>query len=83
VRVRFDDGTVCKARILGEESTAPGPHHAGLTVRLAMKLEDPRASLPGVASVRLPGRSSFFRRRRPTGEVDLIIAKSKHGLTGG
>ena len=38
VRVRFEDGSDCRARVIAEKSSKPGPHWAGLTVRLAVKL---------------------------------------------
>jgi Ca-activated chloride channel family protein len=41
VQVRFDDGTVCDAQVLGRESSPYGPHEAGLTVRLGLTLADP------------------------------------------
>ncbi len=41
VQVRFDDGTVCDAHVLGRESSPYGPHEAGLTVRLGLTLADP------------------------------------------
>jgi hypothetical protein len=41
VRVSFDDGSSCDARVQGSESSPEGPHESGLTVRLALKLEDP------------------------------------------
>jgi Ca-activated chloride channel family protein len=41
VQVRFDDGTVCDAQVLGGESSPYGPHQVGLTVRLGLTLADP------------------------------------------
>ena len=38
VRVRFEDGSEYRARIIGDKSSKPGPHQEGLTVRLAVKL---------------------------------------------
>jgi Ca-activated chloride channel family protein len=43
VRVCFTDGSVCRAKVLGEESTPPGPHGEGLTVRLALELPGRRS----------------------------------------
>ena len=40
VHVRFDDGSDCRARVLGEECSRPGPHQEGLTIRLAVELVD-------------------------------------------
>jgi Ca-activated chloride channel homolog len=36
----FDDGTVREAIVIGMESSPEGPHHPGLTVRLALLLSD-------------------------------------------
>jgi hypothetical protein len=38
VRVRFEDGSDCRAKVLGKESSRPGPHEKGLTIRIAVKL---------------------------------------------
>jgi hypothetical protein len=38
VRVCFGDGTEVEATVLGNEGSPAGPHHAGLTVRLALTL---------------------------------------------
>ena len=40
VQVFFDDGSAGQATVQGAESSWPGPHAEGLTVRLAMQLED-------------------------------------------
>jgi len=40
VLIRFEDGDRGEARVVGNESSPPGPHRAGLTVRLALKLAD-------------------------------------------
>jgi hypothetical protein len=36
VRVVFLDGNECEAVVAGDESSPPGPHEAGLTVRLVL-----------------------------------------------
>ncbi len=38
VRAHFGDGFKCRASVLGNESSGPGPHQEGLTVRFAVKL---------------------------------------------
>ena len=38
VHVRFENGSHCSAEVLGGESSTPGPHREGLTVRLGIKL---------------------------------------------
>jgi hypothetical protein len=38
VHVCFEDGSDCRARVFGDESSQSGPHQAGLTIRLAVKL---------------------------------------------
>jgi hypothetical protein len=43
VQVRFDDGTVGEAQVLGSESSPYGPHEAGLTVRLGLILAAPHS----------------------------------------
>ena len=40
VQIHFDDGNPGQATVLGAESSYPGPHSEGLTVRLAVQLED-------------------------------------------
>jgi hypothetical protein len=39
VQVYFSDGTVCSASMLGEESSSRGPHHPGLTIRMALEID--------------------------------------------
>ncbi|MBZ5497402.1 MAG: VWA domain-containing protein [Acidobacteriia bacterium] len=51
VRVSFGDGTVRDATLVGQESSPPGPHHLGLTVRMALKLEDQYSWLHGEAQL--------------------------------
>jgi Ca-activated chloride channel family protein len=40
VNVSFSDGLMCGATMDCRESSSHGPHHAGLTVRMALRLED-------------------------------------------
>lgn len=40
IRVRLEDGSDCRARIIGDMSSKPGPHQEGLTVRLAVSLAE-------------------------------------------
>ncbi len=40
IHVRFDDGTEVTARVLDSQSSPPGPHREGLTVRLTLKLQE-------------------------------------------
>ncbi len=40
VRVVFLDGNECEAVVAGDESSLPGPHDAGLTVRLVLVIVD-------------------------------------------
>ncbi|HYK90763.1 MAG TPA: VIT domain-containing protein [Acidobacteriota bacterium] len=65
VQVRFDDGSTGDARVQGDRSTKPGPHKAGVTVRLALKLED--------HSVWESGGARLTWRQKNGREVDLHI----------
>jgi Ca-activated chloride channel family protein len=40
IHVRLQDGSDHMARVIGEKSSGPGPHHEGLIVRLAVELVD-------------------------------------------
>jgi hypothetical protein len=56
VQVQFDDASTCRARVLGKESSRPGPHQEGLTVRLAVKLSRRKSWRGREVSLRWEGR---------------------------
>jgi Ca-activated chloride channel family protein len=43
IQVEFEDGATCDGRLIPELSTEPGDHEPGLTVRLAIRLDDASA----------------------------------------
>jgi Ca-activated chloride channel family protein len=43
VQVWFGDGRYAEAIVLGEETSARGPHHPGLTIRLGVRLSESQA----------------------------------------
>jgi hypothetical protein len=57
VKVEYDHGTSCTARVVGRNGSKPGRYRAGLTVRLALKLEDGEQWRYGTAHITWPGRS--------------------------
>lgn len=65
VRVEFGDGIACNATVLGRESSPTGPHDLGLTVRMALKLDDPHGWHQGEA------RLSWSTAE--TGDVEIYI----------
>jgi Ca-activated chloride channel family protein len=66
VHVHFSDGMVCDAVVQGEETSPLGPHHQGLTIRMALKLADPYSWQHDEAQITW--------HTPVTGEVNLHIA---------
>jgi hypothetical protein len=52
----FDDRGSGSARLLGQDSSKPGPHRAGLTVRFSLRLEGDRSWHHESAEIRWQGR---------------------------
>jgi len=64
VDVLFDDaGGTNHARVLGRESSKPGPHPAGLTVRLALKLKGDRCWHHNAARIHWKANSVYVEIR--------------------
>ena len=80
VQVRFDDGIASDARVLSQESSPPGPHQAGLTVRLALKLEDHHCWHHNAARLHWTGRLQLSTQESQECDVDLHITL---GVKGG
>ncbi len=74
IRVLFDDGDKDTARVLGRDSTEPGPHEAGLTVRLALKLIGHRHWQHRDATLFWPCRTRLQGESIEAGDVELHIS---------
>jgi Ca-activated chloride channel family protein len=70
IYVEFEDCGHSPAGLLDRESTNRGPHQAGLTVRLALKLEPPRCWRHEAATIHWHGR---VRREHEEVETDVTI----------
>ena len=80
VQVSFDDGIGSDARVLSRESSPSGPHQAGLTVRLALKLEDHHCWHHNAARLHWTGRLQLPAQESQECDVDLHITL---GVKGG
>ena len=82
VQVSFDDGIASDAHVLSRESSPSGPHQAGLTVRLALKLEDPHCWLHNAARLHWTGRLQLPAQWSQECDVYLHITLGVKGGSG-
>jgi hypothetical protein len=77
VRVRFEDGLEAAAQVVAVESSRPGPHEAGLTVRVGLKLENPYDWNHSEAKLTWAGRLVLPEGGSETVEINLDIQISQ------
>jgi hypothetical protein len=78
VHVCFEDGSDCSAEVLGGESSTPGPHREGLTVRLAVKLAGRNSWHGQKALLRWTGRVEFPDAEVGEPEIEVHIILGQH-----
>ena len=74
VGVSFEGEGSCSARVLGQESSKPGPHSAGLVVRLALRLEGQLRWNQRSARITWRRQTRRFGRRTGSGDVELHLS---------
>lgn len=77
VRVRFEDGLEAAAQVVAVESSRPGPHEPGLTVRVGLKLENPYDWNHSKANLTWAGRLVLPEGGSETVEINLDIQISQ------
>jgi hypothetical protein len=78
VHVCFEDGSDCRARVFGDESSQSGPHQAGLTIRLAVKLVGRNSWHGQKALLRWTGRVEFPDAEVGEPEIEVHIILGQH-----
>jgi hypothetical protein len=73
IRVSFDDGDKGTARVQGRDSTEPGPHEAGITVRIALRLEGHLCWHHREATIHWPCRIRLRGKEIEAGDVELHL----------
>jgi Ca-activated chloride channel family protein len=78
LNVRFEDGSVCGAEVLGEQSSPQGPHLEGLSIRLALKLEGRSAWAGKRVLIRWIGRIELTEDEVVEKEIEVHIMLGGH-----
>jgi Ca-activated chloride channel family protein len=74
VHVSFEGEGSCSAQVLGHDSSKPGPHEAGLIVRLALRLEDHLSWAHRSATILWPCRLQWYGKEVESGHVELRLS---------
>jgi Ca-activated chloride channel homolog len=70
ISVVFNDGVESRAIVIEKDSSKPGPHVAGLTIRLALRFENSKSWNHKTASIRWPG---LLQQANQSVDVDVVI----------